>query len=318
MKKWILGQMVFAAICFLACEETSQAPEMESSSTSVSSSSFSSEVDLSSSEESSDANSSSSGVNVVSSSSYSVLESGKYYNPNISYGELVDERDGQVYRTVAIGSEDSTQIWMAENLNFDYDVQTASGKPTSFCYQDSVEYCAKLGRYYTWAAAMDSAALFSEDGKECGLESKECAPKDTVRGVCPKGWHLPSSPEFHRLTAYAYSNGRYVESWKTGRLLKSKVGWKSTYNQAYDKTIERNGYDSFGFGAIPAGGCVPECQNIGFSAFFWTSTKGTLTPERNAFRVALYNYHDWYDETWVFDYFADNYAHSVRCVQDAD
>ena len=52
---------------------------MESSSTSVSSSSFSSEVDLSSSEESSDASSSSSSVNVVSSSSYSVLESGKYY-----------------------------------------------------------------------------------------------------------------------------------------------------------------------------------------------------------------------------------------------
>ena len=37
-----------------------------------------------------------------------------YLNPDVEYGELLDERDNQVYRTVKIGEQE----WMAQNLNF--------------------------------------------------------------------------------------------------------------------------------------------------------------------------------------------------------
>lgn len=104
------------------------------------------------------------------------FDSAKYYNPAISYGTLKDSRDGQVYRTVQIG----VQTWMAENLNYDYNVGTAA----SYCYNDSKDSCAKYGRLYTWSAAMDSAAIFSNDGKGCG-DGVTCYASGKVQGVCP-------------------------------------------------------------------------------------------------------------------------------------
>ncbi len=123
---------------------------------------------------------------------------------NCEYGSLTDSRDGQTYRTVKIGG----QVWMAENLNYAYtDVpyrfsneildRTYISDSTSWCYGDDPANCAKYGRLYTWAAAMDSVGEWSTNGKGCGY-GKECSASP-VRGVCPKGWHLPSQSEWEAL-----------------------------------------------------------------------------------------------------------------------
>ncbi len=106
------------------------------------------------------------------------------------YDTLTDTRDGQTYKTVTIG----TQTWMAENLNYaytgvPYNYSGYTSDSTSWCYENDPANCAKYGRLYTWAAAMDSSGTWSTNGKGCGYGS-ECSPTGTIRGICPEGWHV--------------------------------------------------------------------------------------------------------------------------------
>ena len=102
---------------------------------------------------------------------------------------MTDPRDGKTYRTVKIGD----QVWMAENLNYETE--------KSYCYNDSVEYCAMYGRFYEWNAAMRA---------------------------CPEGWHLPLLEEFKTLV------DALGDSAMAGSKLKSTSGWLNDLNGTDD------------------------------------------------------------------------------------
>lgn len=121
-------------------------------------SSSSSEFASSSSTTRNDSSSSSSWQALSSSSEYIDITAGSIYNA--SADSLIDLRDGSVYKTVTIGN----QIWMAENLNFKYNYNTA----ISMCYDNYAKNCVSYGRLYTWSAAMDSAGVFSQNALGCG------------------------------------------------------------------------------------------------------------------------------------------------------
>jgi uncharacterized protein (TIGR02145 family) len=107
---------------------------------------------------------------------------------------LIDSRDGKQYKIVTIG----TQIWMAENLNYN-----ASG---SKCYDGNSANCDKYGRLYNWSVA---------------------------KSACPKGWHLPSNDEWDVLYRYAdgtKSADSLYESKTAGKYLKTKNGWNRNGN----------------------------------------------------------------------------------------
>ncbi len=171
-------------------EDSSSSENVSSSSSSATSSSSerssssidssSSNVASSSSLESSSSVTSSSSVDSSSSSSGGIPSklydcskykcvTTKYLNPEIDYGEFLDERDSLVYRTVQIGE----QVWMAQNLNY------KPKEEESYCYANDTLNCISKGRMYTWS---------------------------TANQVCPQGWHLPDTADFNQLVTYIKQN----------------------------------------------------------------------------------------------------------------
>ena len=163
-----------------------------------------------------------------------------YLNPDIEYGEMTDKRDGKKYKTVQIGE----QTWMAENLNYADSILTPSIKGRNWCVDNDEAKCEIVGRFYTWTAAIDSVALANDkdNPRTCGHGVSCTLSGDTIRGICPEGWHVPSSNEWTDLNAAV--GGEDV----AGKLLKSKKGWLGSYT----------GTDEYGFSAIPAGFPRPE------------------------------------------------------------
>lgn len=142
---------------------------------------------------------------VASSSSHAYKWLTDPLNPDLSYGEFVDPRDGTKYATIEITNKygpDSVQISFtvfAQNLKYREkmtmaaDEQNDDTKVEGYCYRDSMEYCDDwYGAYYQWAEMM---AL----PYECN--SKSCA--DLIdpdgdgfhQGICPDDWHVMTQKE---------------------------------------------------------------------------------------------------------------------------
>ncbi len=217
---------------------------------------------------------------------------------DFDYGEFTDARDGQVYKTVTIG----TQTWMAENLNYDPgNVSSMGSYAWSGCYGNESSNCIKYGRLYTWQVAMNNASCAY--GKTCSASLNPTAP---VRGVCPSGWHLPSHREFEELINYidpsfGYNHTDDASSSTAGEYLKSKSGWNSN----------GNGTDAYGFSALPGGSWYygGGFYDEGDIAIFWSSGEYY---DDYAFYLCL----DYNNENAYLRYSYKYYARSVRCLKD--
>ena len=221
---------------------------------------------------------------------------GVAYDPS---KEFCDVRDSTVYGYVQIGD----QTWMAENLNYAYpklsatitfplaeNIPSFSTDSISFCYNNDSAYCQKYGRLYTWAAATDSLTT------GCGY-GVTCKAGDTIQGVCPEGWHIPTLGKFFEFT---------ISIQLEGQALKAKSGWSDNKNSS----------DAFGFGALPSGsynfteGKFEGSDNTeSQAAFYW------LIPEydsEKAYYFSITSTAEYINATT-----ADKYTLlSVRCVKD--
>ncbi|MDR0517047.1 MAG: fibrobacter succinogenes major paralogous domain-containing protein [Fibromonadaceae bacterium] len=197
---------------------------------------------------------------------------------------LEDSRDGNTYDAVLIG----TQVWMAENLNFNADGSRCYGDNTG---GDSEGNCAEYGRLYDWATAMGGAP-------------SSVANPSGVQGVCPSGWHLPSNAEWDRLYRYADGTSGTDSPYSgptAGKYLKATSGWNSG----------GNGTDDFGFSALPGGfrDSGGNFIHIGNDGLWWSSSEYNSS---DAYYRGMYSG----GEDAYYSSNINSFLRSVRCVQD--
>ena len=273
---------------------------LESSSSSViqessSSSKTSEPVDESSS---SKAELSSSAVQVIPSklydcSRYKCLPT-QYLNPEIDYGELLDTRDNQVYRTVKIGD----QVWMAQNLNYDIGDTAADSRFLRYYSSEVVDHVedslAKYGRAYTWVQAIDTTEVCYDSS--CYLPIS-MLPR---RGICPEGWHLPSERDWKLLEKYVDLNN---DDEGIGVSLKVPDLW-DTYPNAIVGT------DLFGFSALPFEPKMSTSYPLQIIVF-WTSDEYIDNKYYANVRTLGYT-----TPNFIKEYRRKRAGLAVRCLQD--
>ncbi len=212
---------------------------------------------------------------VASSSSSSI---GAWCNTTGNCGTFTDTREtpAKVYKWTKIG----TQTWMAENLAYLPSVNDATDNSTTvakyyvYNYDGTVVADAKASSYYTtygvlynWTAAM---------------------------GVCPTGWHLPSSAEWSTLETYVGGAGT------AGTKLKSVSGW----------TRGITGTDAYGFSALPSGLYYgSDFGNALNGGHWWSATEGGAT---NAYG----RYMNYSSAVVYSTNYSKSNGFSVRCLQD--
>ena len=188
-----------------------------------------------------------------------------------------DPRDGQTYDLVKIG----TQTWFAENLDY-----KGTGSDTvGVCSEFLTANCDLYGRLYTWAEAMQ------------GATSSGATPSG-VQGVCPSGWHLPSSDELTTLDTYA--SGLQGAFNLASGLMSNSSAWG-----AYA------GSNSTGFNGLPAGYLLASpftFANSGGYAWWWSSTLDGSTGEVDNLGIQGLDRSIHLNEDFPAN------AHSVRCI----
>jgi len=204
-------------------------------------------------------------------------------NNNNPPSSTVTDKDGNVYHTVAIG----TQVWMIENL-----------KTTKFNDGSSIPLVT------------DKIAWFNLNTPGyCWYNNDAVANKNTYGALynwytvntgklAPAGWHIPTLADWDILITFL--GGDQV----AGGKIKSGTGWDNG-----------SGSNSSGFTAYPAGDRDSMTSDalgfgdMGYGAYFWLPIEET---SENANMVELYG---GYDKIWTSGWAAKNWGYSVRCVK---
>jgi uncharacterized protein (TIGR02145 family) len=273
----------------------------------------------------------------------------------------VEDYDGNVYSVTEING----RCWMAQNLRCAHspksgsdivingDVASYTSKAAYWYYDMEAPLSAKdFGLLYNWCAAMDTARPenYIEVPNVTTDDNDVWAFTETTtyhRGICPKGWHLPSKGEFDTLMISILddpsdrkgSNGVYSYyhiaaklaggcDWLLSNECDGHIGSVSSEDcesQAVPGNLSYQDRNLYGFNGYPAGVYQGEDDFYGFkyASYFWSSS----SPYYNS-SSPYYHYNKY---AWSFrikdsascvinlgDDRTKDHGMSVRCVRDSE
>jgi len=184
--------------------------------------------------------------------------------PTISYR-------GKEYRTVLIGH----QCWLKDNMNVGIridgrDEQTNNSVVEKYCYLNQEENCDTYGGLYQWDEVMQYVTT------------------EGAQGICPDGWHIPTSDEISTLKLEVDNSANSLKA----------VG-------------QGTGTNTSGFSVLLAG-CRDLNQNfhsLEAISVIWSSTgQGS----DDAYYLWIWGSED----NFTFEDRSKNFAFSVRCLKD--
>ena len=176
----------------------------------------------------------------------------------------------ETYNTALIG----TQCWLKENLNVGTMIQATdtakdNGTIEKYCYNNDTTNCSTYGGLYQWDEAMQYSTT------------------EGTRGICPPGWHIPTSTQLQDLEKTVGKDGN--------KLLARGEG---------------DGTNESGFSALLAGSRTNTgvFYSIGSNAYFWSSAESNSSP-------IILNLYDNSSDIGEGQY-PKNFGFSVRCLMD--
>lgn len=228
-------------------------------------------------------------------SSLSILLSvSSYLLPAQTKSQKVKDADGNSYHTIQIGQ----QIWLSENLKSTrfrngekiplMDLKTDWSK----YYKAAVSEKPKknhqngYGAYYNWYAVADP------------------------RQLCPAGFRVPTRKDFLQLLD---NTGRNAVKWNDKSIFSQgeseSIGGKLKAVSKYWLAPNTGANNQSGFSALPAGYRSHGFEDMGLSAWYWTSTSYN---EENADGMVLSNE----SSGARLSYYFKTNGFSVRCIKE--
>jgi uncharacterized protein (TIGR02145 family) len=221
------------------------------------------------------------------------------YSDSIAKGEMVKDIDGNIYKTVTIG----TQVWLAENLKTtkyndgksiplvtDNTAWSNLTTPGYCWYNNDITNKNLYGALYNWYTV--------KTGK-----------------LCPGGWHVPKDIEWTILTNYVTNYGYHHPYWQSkndiAKFMAASSGWNSSEIRGTAGNWQTDNNET-GFTALPGG------NRLGIGIFTMAGNSGIWysASESNSTDV-------WIREIESTDSFAGRYecsskknGYSVRCLKD--